>query len=214
VPAYEAALSAEHAGKLQVSIDVVASSVASMVEARRTNDLLSMAASDKAIRTDPAVLTNWYDRGARAFRAGLDADAIRDFSHYIEKGGETGANAWKLGGAHRDRVLAAARLGRKEDAEKFLNEAVEFNAKDQFRERLLRTWTAAVVEPDDAVLEGFEEYARQWAHTEWAPREVATAYAYAAGTVRASDPRRFQAYVEKAVLYLEQAIRNGLRETW
>src|SRR5262249_18167855 len=155
---------------------------------------------------------NWYDRGARAFRAGLDADAMRDFSYYIEKGGETGANSWKPGVAHSDRAFAAARLGRKEDAEKFLKEAFEFDSKDQFRERLRRTCAAVLAEPSDEALESFEEHAKQWAQTDWAPREVASVYAYAAGRVRDTDDRRFQAYLDKTVSYLEQAIQNGMRE--
>src|SRR5262249_2305378 len=135
LPGYEAALSAEHAGKLQVSINAIAAPTTSIAEGRHTMELINVAALDKAIRTDPAILTNRYDRGAREFRAGLDAEAIRDFSYYIEKGGETGANAWKLGVAHSDRAIAAARLGRTDDAEKFLKEAFEFDGKDPFLER-------------------------------------------------------------------------------
>jgi len=214
VPAYEAALAAEHAGKLQVSVDVVAGPGASMAEARRLNMVAEAARYDDAVRTEPAKLSNWYMRGAQHFRAGMDAEAIRDFSHYIEKGGETGPDAWKLGVAYTDRAVAAARLGRKQDAQGFLQESFEFDGKDRFRDLFRRACAAAVAEPDDAILEGFEQSAREWAQTDWAPSRVASAYGYAAGRVRDTDPRRFQAYVDKAVVFIGQAIQNGLKEPW
>jgi tetratricopeptide (TPR) repeat protein len=111
-------------------------------------------------------------------------------------------------------ALAAARLGRKEEAEKYLKLGDEWQPGDANWREYRRTLVAIFSDAAHEKLEAFEEFGRPFKDTDWATSRVATAYAVAAGAFRARDLEKAKLYTDRAVSYLTQAIKNGFHREW
>src|SRR5258708_2870177 len=135
---YERELAGDLAGQLQTTVDVTPIPTKNAAEERRAFRLAEIEDRDRILAGDATRLAEWYHRGWCHFYLGHDEEAIRDFSHYIDAGGETSEFNWRLNNCHHFRAVAAARLGRKELSEKFLEQAAAAVPDDEHTRRLWR----------------------------------------------------------------------------
>ncbi len=199
----------ELGGRLQVTVDVAAVPPATVEEARRFELLGWLEDKQRAFKDKPGAKDNWFWRGHAYLRLGRDEEALADFAHYFQPGGDPAVLEGNRHWLHECSALAAARLGRKEEAEKYLKLGDEFLPDDPVWREYRRTLAAVFSDAANEKLEAFEEYSRPSKDTDSAPARVAMVYALAAGTFRARDREKAKLYTDRAVDYLQQAIKNG-----
>ncbi|MGE5195000.1 MAG: hypothetical protein ACM3U2_21110, partial [Deltaproteobacteria bacterium] len=207
--AYEAALAGEYAGKLQLTVDLVPTRVGSLADIRRNTFLAQLDQRAKEIAANPENLGAWFERCALNFRLIRDEEVIRDATQYIDKGGEPQPNKWKMARIREFRVLAAARLGRIEDAERYMTEDLAANPGDQIGDRKRRALAAVFTPRAEEELLSFEEFIRLRGPKR---NDLAEVLGFAAGYAGKGDPEKTRLLTEKAIAALEESVRNGDRK--
>jgi tetratricopeptide (TPR) repeat protein/serine/threonine protein kinase/formylglycine-generating enzyme required for sulfatase activity len=198
----------------QVTVDVAAVPLATAEEARKAELDEYLRQHAESLAKDQKTMRNWFWRGHAYLRLGKDEEAIQDFSRYLDSGGDPGDSSGNINHVHEFRAIAAARLGRKEEADKYLKLGDEARPTDPAWSEYRHTLVALFGKDSHNKLEAFETYSKQFKDTFWATSRVAEVYAFAAGTVRARDPEKAKLYTDRAVNYLGQAIKNGYPGEW
>jgi formylglycine-generating enzyme required for sulfatase activity/serine/threonine protein kinase len=203
-------LASDLAARSALSIDLTSAPYVDRAEARLGWDLAELAIQENANRTNPEKLFPWFLSGQRGFLAGQYEKAIQDFTHYIEHGGEHEPDPVFFKLCHEYRTYAAARLGRREQATLWLEQAIDaWGRGDSFGARLRTTLFDLFLGDVRDQPESFEALAKEWSDTTWAHHGAAQVFAVAAGITRKHDPARAAAYTDRAIQHLQQAIANG-----
>jgi formylglycine-generating enzyme required for sulfatase activity/tetratricopeptide (TPR) repeat protein len=154
---------------------------------------------------------DWYVRGLQRFHQGLDEEAIDDFTHYIHDSGRTS----NVGEAYEYRAVAAARLGRREQAETFLNDARKKLAEatefwNAYRHTLVEMCSGDVARLIEEYRESVERNVAA-RDSNWA---LTRAYAFAACLVQRKDPEAAKLLVDAACRYFRKSHDEGVASHW
>ena len=122
-PRLETELAGEIAGRVVVSIDVTPVAAHSRADARRAEHFNVIRDNEEKTRTHPENLQPWIWGGHRRFLVGQYEQTIRDFTHVIENWSDSSGEPWMLHTCHEYRTYAAARLGHKQEAAQYLEQA-------------------------------------------------------------------------------------------
>ncbi|MFN0054391.1 MAG: protein kinase domain-containing protein [Planctomycetales bacterium] len=213
---YDSELAGDLAGQLQISVELTTNPSATAAEALRANRLAEVAAQGSLIAQDANRLDAVYWRAWQLMQLERDADAIRDFTRFIDSGGKAHPERWRFDNSHTLRAMAAARMGDRELAEKYLQEAASAIPQDDYQQRLQRTFVECAWGSVQAVLDKFEESSAELIRSGqgWPLRDLGLCYAWGAQQIAATDPQMAQRYRDRAIELVSKSIAAGDYSNW
>jgi serine/threonine protein kinase/formylglycine-generating enzyme required for sulfatase activity len=209
-----AELAGPQAARAVTDIDLFDIRETTAAAVRRQEHLEDIRARTANIASSDQKPWHWFARGLRKLYLGENEEAIEGFTHRIDddhkKIPDTG-RAYDVHDAYECRVLAAARLARREQAEGFLNEAVEYDARNMAWVEFLKTVIDMHLGDAARRVVEFKTYCETNSPAGDPDWELAKAYALAAGLVQKDDPRAAKGLIDDACRYFRRYRDGGFR---
>jgi formylglycine-generating enzyme required for sulfatase activity/tetratricopeptide (TPR) repeat protein len=185
----------------QLLIDLAVSE-ASKPQSTRERIQADLQSADEKRKTKPDDVNARLSRGMANFRLGENQKALNDFQVVIGKNPEAVS-------AKQYRVIALARLGKKQDAQSELGKLQKEEINESSKLYLAAVVAAELGEGTDKAFESLEAAIKKQPKDADLRYDAARAFSLASNAVSRSDKAKGRQLAERSLQLLRDAVRNG-----